>query len=275
MGKKLYVTDLDKTWLRSDRTISDEGKKTWNSLIENDIHITFATARSYEKARSLLSGLDFNTPSIALNGAVTMSADGKLISCYCLSDKQVSSVLEISRSFEIDPFVLGLQNGRDRVLFTHKLNELQKQYVNHRKSDPRLLETANLRQLSQPIMMNFVGNKKELESLKEAIEESFGNELELKFAEDPYQKGCFSLEILHPLGDKSHAINDLRKRLNIKPEDVVVFGDNHNDIGMFKFAGHGVAVNNAVDELKQVADEILYYTNDEDGVAKYLKKVFE
>jgi len=57
------------------------------------------------------------------------------------------------------------------------------------------------------------------------------------------------------------------------PKDVTVFGDSVNDIGMFKLAGTSVAVSNALDEVKAVADVVLPHSNDEDGVARYLSKI--
>ena len=55
-------------------------------------------------------------------------------------------------------------------------------------------------------------------------------------------------------------------------QDITVFGDSVNDIGMFKLAGTSVAVSNALDEVKAVANVVLEYSNDEDGVAHYLEQ---
>jgi len=55
--------------------------------------------------------------------------------------------------------------------------------------------------------------------------------------------------------------------------DITVFGDSVNDLGMFKLAGTSVAVSNALDEVKAVADLVLPHSNDEDAVAKYLKSI--
>lgn len=54
-------------------------------------------------------------------------------------------------------------------------------------------------------------------------------------------------------------------------KDTTVFGDSHNDLGLFKYAGRKIAVANAIDEIKKEADIILPYTNDEDAVAKFLE----
>ncbi|HHH21095.1 MAG TPA: hydrolase, partial [Nitratifractor sp.] len=77
---------------------------------------------------------------------------------------------------------------------------------------------------------------------------------------------------LNPLGDKAHALRKLEEIEDISIENTTVFGDSHNDIGMFQSAGRKIAVANAIDELKKVANIVLKETNDEDAVAKYLKQ---
>lgn len=69
--------------------------------------------------------------------------------------------------------------------------------------------------------------------------------------------------------DKETALNILTDYLDIDPTDVIAFGDDINDLGMLKLAGTAVAVSNAIDEVKAIAD---YTTdsNDQDGVARFL-----
>jgi hydroxymethylpyrimidine pyrophosphatase-like HAD family hydrolase len=104
------------------------------------------------------------------------------------------------------------------------------------------------------------------------LEKIFGSELEYKLSPEKYSDGWF-LTILHPEGDKAHALQKVVDHMGRDTSDVTVFGDSVNDIGMFKLAGTSVAVANALDEVKEVADVILPHSNDEDGVAKYLEKI--
>ena len=70
---------------------------------------------------------------------------------------------------------------------------------------------------------------------------------------------------------KEHSIKILSEKLNIPIEEMVAFGDDFNDIGMLKLCGTGVAMKNAIPQVKEVADfETL--SNNEDGVAKYLEE---
>ena len=72
---------------------------------------------------------------------------------------------------------------------------------------------------------------------------------------------------------KSSALGAACERLGIKPAEVMAFGDAQNDISMLEFAGCGVAMGNACDELKAVADEITA-SNNEDGIALTLERYF-
>jgi hydroxymethylpyrimidine pyrophosphatase-like HAD family hydrolase len=62
----------------------------------------------------------------------------------------------------------------------------------------------------------------------------------------------------------------LAKIWNIEPSEIAAFGDDLNDIDLLRYAGYGVAMENALDEVKAVADYICD-TNDNDGVAKWLE----
>ena len=117
----------------------------------------------------------------------------------------------------------------------------------------------------------YFGEYNTLNPLAKHFERIFGTELEYKLSPEKYSDGWF-LTILHPEGDKAHALTKVMEYLERDTKDVTVFGDSVNDIGMFKLAGTSVAVSNALDEVKAVADVVLPHSNDEDGVARYLKE---
>jgi hydroxymethylpyrimidine pyrophosphatase-like HAD family hydrolase len=78
---------------------------------------------------------------------------------------------------------------------------------------------------------------------------------------------------MNPGGSKSNAIRFLIERMGFDRSEVIAMGDNYNDKEMIRFAGMGVAMGNAPDEIKQVADYVTD-TNNEDGVRKALEKLF-
>ncbi len=85
--------------------------------------------------------------------------------------------------------------------------------------------------------------------------------------------GCYFLTLLHKDADKSHGIQSVSEAVGFDLKKLTVFGDNFNDIGMFRLANTSIAVANAQKEVKECADIVLKHTNDEDGVAKYLQEI--
>ncbi|MDE5596902.1 MAG: HAD family hydrolase, partial [Lachnospiraceae bacterium] len=73
---------------------------------------------------------------------------------------------------------------------------------------------------------------------------------------------------------KTQAILELAKLLNISLNDIVSFGDDINDMEMLKICGTGVAVSNAVKDVKEAADQVTL-SNDEDGVADWCHRVLK
>jgi len=132
-------------------------------------------------------------------------------------------------------------------------------------------ECRNIRAMEMNLKLVYFADKKTLQPLTEHLRQTFGTELEYKLSPEKYSDGWF-LTILHPEGDKAHALQSVADYLDRDTCDFTVFGDSVNDLGMFEKAGTAVAVKNALDEVKKRADIILPHTNDEDAVAKYLAK---
>jgi len=81
-----------------------------------------------------------------------------------------------------------------------------------------------------------------------------------------------NLEVMNTDASKSNALKLLIDRLHIDKEDTIAIGDNYNDKEMIQLAGTGVAMGNAPQEIKDVADEVTD-TNNNDGVGKILEKL--
>ena len=81
----------------------------------------------------------------------------------------------------------------------------------------------------------------------------------------------FFLEILRPEENKGSGISLLAKEIGLKQEEIICVGDAGNDKHMIEYAGLGVAMGNATDEIKGMADYVTL-SNDEDGVAHVINK---
>lgn len=88
-----------------------------------------------------------------------------------------------------------------------------------------------------------------------------------------YTSAPFYIEVVSNGIDKGKALAGIAERLGIQREEIIAFGDEMNDLTMLQYAGHGVAMGNAVKPIKLIANEITA-SNDEDGIAKSLYKAF-
>jgi len=274
MAKKpIYITDLDHTFLRSDLSISDFSADTWNKKAESSI-MTIATARSFLKSQELLKKIHINAPMILLDGTVVITPERKLIDLKTINKELGDAIVDVGSKFDIDPFIIGVKDKElnESFLYPRKLNEYQKHVLKGYKDDPRMQFNPSNRTMDQNLKIVYFGYEEQLRPLYEELKKVFGNELEAKLSPEKYGGGYF-LTLLHPEGDKAHAMQKVMEYLERDHDEITVFGDSVNDLGMFKLAGTSVAVSNALDEVKALADIILPHTNDEDAVAKYLKSI--
>lgn len=267
----VYITDLDHTFLRNDLSISSFTRDTWNLMAKNSI-AGIATARTYKKTMQFLKDVEVNTPMILLDGALIATTDKKIIDTKLINKNSADAIIDEGAKFGIFPFVLSLadKNLNEAFLYSDILNNFQKDVLTRYSKDDHLKECKNIRAMDENFKIVYMGEEKLLRELSLHMEDIFGTEFKYILAPEAYV-GCYFLTILHKDADKSHGIKSVSEYTDFNLNNLTVFGDNYNDIGMFELANISVAMANAQDGVKEKADIILPHTNDEDGVAKYLK----
>lgn len=272
-NKPIYITDLDHTFLRSDLSISDFSAQIWNKKAESSI-MTIATARSFQKSQELLKKIHINAPMILLDGTIVITPERKLIDLKTIDKELGDAIVDVGTQFDIDPFIIGVKDKalNEAFLYPRKLNDYQRDVLKGYKDDPRMQFNPDNRTMEQNLKIVYFGYEEQLRPLYNEIQKVFGSNIEAKLSPEKYGGGYF-LTLLHPEGDKAHAMQKVMEYLGRGHDEITVFGDSVNDLGMFKLAGTSVAVSNALDEVKAVADLVLPHSNDEDAVANYLKSI--
>lgn len=268
--KNIYITDLDHTFLRNDLSVSSFTRDTWNSF-SNDSVVSIATARTYKKTAQFLKNIHVNAPMILLDGALIATMDKKIIDTKFINKEVADAIIDEGARFGIYPFILALadKNLNEAFLYSSVLNSSQSEVLKRYSSDDNLVECKDIRAMDDNFKIVYMGDEKLLRKLALHVEKIFGDNLKYILAPEAYV-GCYFLTILHKDADKSHGIQSVSEYSGFDLNKLTVFGDNFNDVGMFELAGTSVAVANAQDGVKKLADIILPHTNDEDAVAKYL-----
>lgn len=266
----LYVSDLDGTLLRSNETLSKFTVQSINSLIKNGMLFSYATARSIVTSSRVTKGLSSQIPVILYNGAFIRRGDTNELIASNLFGPEFRGVLDDLIAHQIYPIIYSLADGKEKYRYWVEMATPGMKFFNDSRSgDPRETPVhcgADL-YADLPFYMTCIDETEKLVPIYEKYREQFHCILH----HDIYS-GNQWLEIMPKNTSKSNAICQLKDLLGC--EKLVVFGDGKNDIDMFRLADECYAVENAVDELKQIATGIIG-SNNSDGVAKWLLERFE
>ncbi|MDF1881796.1 HAD-IIB family hydrolase [Sulfurimonas sp. MAG313] len=268
---KVYITDLDHTFLRTNLSLSDFTKKVWNEMSQC-AYVSIATARSFYSATHLLQGFTINAPMILLDGSFIVSPEKKIIDAKFINEDVANALIKEAISFSnLYPFSIGLKDEYLNESFDFPLHttKVQEHLLENFKKDPRLKQCKEIHATEKTFKLVYMGSFEEMNPLTQHLKNLYSKYFEFKLSPENYSGGYF-LTILHTLGDKAHGLSKLSEYLERDLSEMTVFGDSINDIGMFKLAGVSVAVNNALDEAKEHAKIVSEYNNDEDAVAMYL-----
>jgi len=269
--KTLYVSDLDGTLLTSQKVVSEYSKKVINELIDQGMFFTYATARSLSSASKVVDGIHFKTPIVAYNGAhIFDPKTGKRIASEGFEQEEINNIKEIMEKYNLVPMVYSFVNEKETVSWVRgSETKGVLKYIDDRKTDKRMrgLDTRENLYEGEVFYFTCIGAK---EMFEEAYCEIRKDErYTCTLQAEPYDKNEYWLEIMPRKASKANAIAKLKEILCC--DRVVSFGDAINDIPMFCISDECYAMENAVDELKEIATGVIG-NNNEDGVAKWLKE---
>ncbi|MCH5154550.1 MAG: HAD family hydrolase [Clostridiales bacterium] len=254
MSVKMIITDLDGTLLRSDGNISERTKATLKRCQSRGIYVVIATARYWIGAEQYINEIQPDY-EITTDGTLIHRHGEQVYSCNLEKEtvnQIVQDLLSQDRKTEITVAV-----GRQVFWNSEHISQSKKLYK------------ATYCDYTQPLDCSANKIVAELDDCKiaERIAEKYNCRLQTYRADNWYA-------FLPKSSSKVAAIKELAKKLNISLGDIAAFGDDKNDMEMLKICGTGVAVDNAIVEVKEIADCITL-SNDEDGVAVWLEKQLE
>ncbi|MEU3346302.1 HAD family hydrolase [Streptomyces sp. NPDC006700] len=258
---KLIATDLDGTLLRSDGSVSRRTREALAAATAAGAAHLVVTGRAVPWTRHVLDDLGYRGLAVCGQGAQVYDAGEHRLLTSVTLDRQLAAVALAKIEAEVGPLYLAAsRDGLDgEVLvgpgyavagplpatpFTDVADlwsaPLNKVYVQH----PDLTDDE-LADVARRIAGGFVSVTMAGEGIVELL----------------------------PLGlSKATGLSLAARRLGLKAADAIAFGDMPNDVPMFAWASRGVAMANAHEELKAVADEVTA-SNDEDGIAVLLEKL--
>ena len=278
--KKLYISDLDQTILNEKAKLSNSSKIKIKILMDNDIHFTVATARSYNSVRNIFSGIDLKYPIIELNG--TMLTDYNTENRFFVNDINpvvVKDIVEKAKTMSMYPFYTIIDTNNKAKLFPPVIrNKGGEWFIENRikDNDTRInlnesrdiLDSDEIKYLS----LTFIYRLDQVSILKDYIDKfKYRSEVSLDFFENPYSKNWQWLSVQSKLSKKGLAVNKFKEIFDLNDYETIVFGDNLNDYNMFEVADRSYAVENAKEKLKSIATGVIGLSTD-DAVLDFILK---
>ncbi|MBS4761826.1 HAD family phosphatase [Carnobacteriaceae bacterium zg-ZUI252] len=266
--KHIIAIDLDGTLLRNDHLPSAFTIDTLRKVHEQGHTVIITTGRTYSSSQHIYDLLNIPTPMINSNGA------------YChfpnhpdWSGTQVKSIsLELAQQiFELtqtqDLGYLAMETLKD--IYITSFEALKSPYFASYAKNPTFLHSpSELKE--QPIAFYWLSTPAQQPYIQQLIAETIETPLEVCTwgGEHP------SLDITPKGVHKAFGIQHVAQHLDLAHAPVIAFGDSDNDVPMIDFATIGVAMANGNENAKSVANVILDLSNEEDGVAHFLKNYF-
>ncbi|MEV4944530.1 HAD family hydrolase [Streptomyces sp. NPDC053755] len=259
---RLVATDLDGTLLRGDESVSERTRDALAAVVAAGAAHIVVTGRSVPWTRHVLDDLGYDGLAVCGQGAqVYHAGEHRLLTSLTL-DRQLAGLALSKVEAEVGPLALAAsRDGLDgQVLVGPGYRVLEGALPSVPYEDPSELWAAPLNKvyIQHPTLSD--------DELARVTRETVGSLVDVVMA------GAGIVEIL-PLGlSKATGLSLAARRLGVKAAETIAFGDMPNDIPMFAWAARGVAMANAHDELKAVADEVTS-SNEDDGIAVVLERL--
>lgn len=277
---RLIATDIDGTLINDDHHVTPFTREIFQKAKQQGYEVVIATGRDHDSAQEIAGELGFNSDDIAIlsnNGLhVSYPKGGYFVKESTMSyedckhfevvgEKYYMGILYLCKGviyFQMDDrslsdFEVGMDVNR-MIYFNEHLKTVRIQSVEEIKTEfSKGLEVEKMVYIQHPDY---------LELMKERLMKEFPDDYTLLIVSEGWS------EIMPRKINKGDALLTLAKAMGVDPEAIIAFGDSDNDLTMIQHAGRGVAVKNARETLKIIADDITPYTNDENGVALYIEQ---
>lgn len=266
MHKAVFI-DMDGTLLQRDHTISHANKKVIHQLIEEGILVVPISARPLHGMMHILENvLPSDIPIVSLNGSYIYHK-GEIIYQVTVPLPETENIHD-----EVQVYDTSVMYYSQMEWFASAETALvqKEQRITPVKITIQPFEQTihYWKQKSSGVNKILIaGDKKLILNIEQRLLELHRGQLNIYKSQPAY------LEVMHVDASKAKAIQFLLAKYGIQQNETIAIGDNYNDLGMIEFAGTGIAMGNAPDEIKEKADYITD-TNNNDGVAKALQHYF-
>ena len=273
MGKTLYVSDLDGTLLQPDATLSARTVEMLDEAIRRGALFTVSTARTPATVAPIMKDVDLRLPASVMTGtALWDKRENRYLSVNYMDEKGVRELVDIYRRMDYPTFLYTLHDDMIHIYHLGPLSDNEREFIEQRTGNP--YKRFHIPADGDSELPGYLGDTVLFYGIQPDILSTPTFELTSKVENvraqkyyDFYGPEIGILEAFSPRSTKAEGLAMLKRLTGA--ERTVAFGDNLNDIPMLRSADVGVAMENALDEVKAAAD-IVIGPNTADSVARFI-----
>jgi 5-amino-6-(5-phospho-D-ribitylamino)uracil phosphatase len=267
---KLIVSDIDGTLINNEGVIGEDTIKIIQKIVNKGIKFTLASQRVHSSVVPIAQTLNIDTPLITLNGSYIADLKNGNINKSVINRKKVERALQLADKY----FCKIALCYNDMIVYTDE-NSVLKDFMGRIGTNYELV-TSYDNYLDSVIEIIIMGNDKGvIKKIQSKMNFPFKLHCRAKYYRSQSHSKVYNLEIRRSKISKKTGLETVAKSLGIKRNEVAVFGDWYNDRELFDFGGINIALQNAVAELKAKADYITEYSNEDEGLAKFLCLIYK
>lgn len=272
MEIKIVATDMDGTLLDPRGQLDlPRLEKILDKLDQRGVRFVIATGNEVHRMRQLLGHLAERVVLVVANGA-RIFENNELLQAQTWDDAMVDRALAHFKGRECqDQFVVTAMNGgfvKKGTVFTELDKFMTPEMIEKLYQRMNFVDEFDPNLFGGVLKMSMVVGKERSESVLQEINDLFDGHV--RAVSSGY--GC--IDILQDRIHKAWGLEELLKRWNLKPEQIMAFGDSENDIEMLELAGISYAMENAEEAVKEVATKVAP-ANSQAGVYKVLENWLE
>ena len=271
---KLIALDIDGTLTNPHGKITARTKETVHRVVQAGVTIVVATGRRFFTAKPRVVPLELPELLIAVhNGAILKRLNGDLIYRQLLPRGVAQSVVKVARELGLCPIIFEGTGDEANILvedYGDRIDTWQWGYLRENQQHLKWVNDLSTDLPGDVIEVICVVSAHEVHEITETFQERLNGQVKpIPVIVNNGQRAFLGLS--NAKVGKHQPLRYLAEQMGIEQSEIIAIGDNYNDLDMLQFAGTGVVMANADEELKQMG---FYVTasNDADGVAAALEK---
>jgi len=272
---QLLAVDLDGTLVINEDEISAPTRAALHRVREAGVEVAIATGRRYRKTQGPIDTLGLPVPSVCLGGALVKGADGRTLHAQPFEASEFRAVASLFR--ELGHAVVAQRDsdrdgGADFLLdesvpWNSPTRDYHDRNAKFAEPAPRLPD----QQRDDVLVVGTFGGLAELQRLERELHRVYAEAFSAHVMPGFFNEGYYC-EVVPSRVSKWTGLQRLAGLLGIPRESICAVGDERNDLSMITGAGMGVAMGNACEELKRVADWVTGH-HDEDGLVGVVERI--